>query len=83
MHGQWFEVTPWIPTACPGSQLQMATSVLFRVSELDSFAECVLGLGRQFHKSNACFKSTENISKHTRFQLRLESRKNSLCYEHA
>ena len=48
--GQWSEVPPWIPTACPGSQHQMATAVFFRVPcGLGSFAKCVLGLGRQFN----------------------------------
>ena len=27
--GQWFEVPPWVPAACPGSQPQMATGVFF------------------------------------------------------
>ena len=34
--GSSFEVPPWIPTACPGSQPQMATGVFFRVCGLDS-----------------------------------------------
>ena len=29
--GSGFEVPPWIPTSCPGSQPQMATGVFFRV----------------------------------------------------
>ena len=30
-----FDVPPWVPTACPGSQPQMATGVFFRVCGLD------------------------------------------------
>ena len=44
-----FKVPPWIPTACPGNQSQMATGVFIPVCGLDSFAECVLGFGLQFH----------------------------------
>ena len=30
-----FDVPPWVPTVCPGSQLQMAIGVFFRVCGLD------------------------------------------------
>ena len=35
---------PWVPTAHPGSQPQMATGVFFWVCGLDSYTGCVLGL---------------------------------------